>query len=297
MKLFGIATFLFCTFHAFVLAQQAVQNGSTVTPVISQYSNLFQNTGGKVLHDKVNVYIIFYGNWSAPQNQQEQNIFMQFIDNISTSSWFNLLKQYSDSDGHSVTGPLNLAAAVNDAGSHSLNLTNSVHKQIIIDAVNSGYLSPTNRIDSNGVYIIMGGPDVADADFCKSNCGYNSYSDEFQYMFIGYPSVCPETCIPTMNKNKSPNNSPAIDAAITIFSHEIQDILTDPRGDAWVIKTGDNVDVELGDFCSSQGTSSDQFGNLVQTQSGSYNLELNNMKYLVQTIFDLESKQCKLDSS
>lgn len=203
------------------------------------------------------------------------------------------MKQYTDTNGKTVSGPLNLAAAVNDAGSHQLNLTTTIHKQIVLDAVNSGYLSPTNRLDNSGVYIIMGGPDVNDADFCKTNCGYNSYSDEFQYMFIGYPGVCPDTCIPNVNKNASPNNSPAMDAAITIFSHEIQDILTDPRGDAWVIQAND-VPIELGDFCSSPGISQEQFGNTTQGQSGSYNLQLAGNNYLVQTIFDLESKTCKL---
>lgn len=63
----------------------------------------------------------------------------------------------------------------------------------MLDAVKSGYLSTTNSLDSNGVYIIMGGSDVSDDEFCKVNCGYNSYSDEFQYMFIGYPGICPDT--------------------------------------------------------------------------------------------------------
>lgn len=38
------------------------------------------------------VYIIFYGNWSSTEAQQEQTIFMNFIDNISASPWFNLCR-------------------------------------------------------------------------------------------------------------------------------------------------------------------------------------------------------------
>lgn len=189
---------------------------------------------------------------------------------------------------------MNLAAAVNDAGSHKLNLTTTIHKQIVTDAVSSGYLSPTNQLDNNGIYVIMGGPDVSDADFCQTNCGYNSYSEGFQYMYIGHSGLCPNKCIPTVNKDASPNNSPAIDAAITIFSHEIQDLLTDPKGNAWVIKDQSGLDIELGDFCSSEGTGAQQFGNLTTGQAGSYNLEVAGKKYLVQTIFDLASKQCKI---
>ncbi|KAG1440477.1 hypothetical protein G6F56_011909 [Rhizopus delemar] len=99
--------------------------------------------------------------------------------------------------------------------------------------------------------------------------------------------------MPTVNTESSPNNSPAIDAAITIFSHEIQDILTDPRKNAWIAKANDS-NIELGDFCSGTGTVSYQFGNVTQETSGSYNLELAGSKYLVQTIFDLESKKCSL---
>ena len=293
MKFSNLVVCLFAITASLVSAQQTVQSGSTNNAVISQYGSTFKNAGGSVLHDKVNVYIIFYGNWSSTESQQEQTVFMNFIDNISSSPWFNLLKQYTDNNGKAVTGPLNLAAAVNDAGSHTLNLTNTIHKQIVLDAVNSGFLSPVNRLDSNAIYIIMGGPDVSDSDFCKVNCGYNGYSDEFQYMFIGYPGICPDTCIPSVNKASSPNNSPAMDAAITIFSHELQDILTDPRGDGWEIQNS-NVTIELGDFCSGQGTISDQFGNVTQSSTGSYNLEVNNYKYLVQTVFDLSAQQCKL---
>jgi hypothetical protein len=101
-------------------------------------------------------------------------------------------------------------------------------------------------------------------------------------------------CIPEKNRNQSPNNSPAIDAAITIFSHEIQDILTDPKGDGWEIQAPGGTVIELGDFCSTEGTSKVQFGNVTTSPTGTYNLEVNGGKYLVQSIFDLEKKQCML---
>ncbi|KAI8376650.1 phosphate-induced protein 1 [Choanephora cucurbitarum] len=290
--------FFGCLFSALLAASSAQQivasSNNTAHDTISQYGSSFKNQGGNILHDKVNAYIIFYGNWSSSQLQQEQQTFMKFVDKISLSPWFKTFNQYTDSNGKSVTGPLHLAAAVNDAGSHSLNLTNSVHKQIVLDAVNSGYLSPTNQLDSDGVYIIMGGPDVSDSEFCSVNCGYNSYSDQFQYIFIGYPGICSDRCVPSINKSQSPNNSPAIDAAINIFSHEIQDVLTDPRNNAWKIQT-DNLTIELGDFCADSNNSANRFGNYTtSSSSGSYNLELDNNYYLVQTVFDKENQKCTL---
>ena len=86
---------------------------------------------------------------------------------------------------------MNVAAAVMDAGSRGLQLNSTdTHKQIILDAVSSGYLSATNQIDANGVYVLFAGENVHDNDFCTKNCGYNSHSDEFQYMFIGHPGTC-----------------------------------------------------------------------------------------------------------
>lgn len=97
----------------------------------------------------------------------------------------------------------------------------------------------------------------------------------------------------------SPNVSPSIDAAITIFSHEIQDMLTDPRNNAWIIQQ-DNTVVELGDFCAGSGVSAEQwFGNVQQVASknASYNIEVGSQQFLVQTIFSKSKQQCVLSDN
>ncbi|KAI9498706.1 phosphate-induced protein 1 [Zychaea mexicana] len=272
-----------------------ISNSTTSTPIATLYGDSFKSAGGKVLNDKVNV---FYGNWTS--SQDEQTTFMNFVDGVSSTQWFNTLKQYTDSDSNAVTGPLNVAAAVNDAGSRGLTLSDTnAHKQIILDAVNSGYLSATNQIDPHGVYVLFAGSDVSDSEFCTKNCGYNSHSDEFQYMFIGYPGTCADYCIPPMIKDKSPNGSPAIDAAVTIFSHEIQDVLTDPRNDAWMIQQNGTT-IELGDFCAGSDVPDGEWYGTVSQDSNNnatYNLEVGNQKFLVQTVFDLQNKKCILSAS
>ncbi|ORZ14685.1 phosphate-induced protein 1 [Absidia repens] len=276
--------------------QQSSTNGTTLNPVATQYGASFKNSGGKVLTSFVNAYVIFYGDWSSSNATTDQKTFLGFVDGISSTSWFSILNEYTGESGSTVSGPLNLAAALHDSGSAGLNLTDhNTHKSIILNAIKSGYLSENNQLDSSGVYIIILGPDVHDSEFCSSNCGYNSYSDQFQYIFIGYPGACPETCTPPMIQNQSPNNSPSIDSAITLLSHEIQDVLTDPRMDAWSIRNGDQV-VEVGDFCSGANTTSQQwFGNVQTTSSGaSYNIEFNDAKYLVQTIYSKEKNTCLL---
>ncbi|KAG0175368.1 hypothetical protein DFQ28_000957 [Apophysomyces sp. BC1034] len=247
---------------AWATAQQQPPSTNEPTEIAKQYADSFHNLGGRVLYDKVNV------------------------------------NEYTDGHGRKVTGPLNLVAAVNDAGSHGLNLSDAnTHKQIIVDAVHSGYLSTTNEIDSEGFYVLVAGNDVRDSNFCNTNCGYNYNGDQFQYMYIGYPGQCPDRCVPTLLRETSPNNNPAIDAAITIFSHELQDILTNPQGDGWVIQDG-QTKIELGDFCSGAGVSFEQwFGNISSTASNAkYNLAIGDDKYLVQTVFSQKKKACVLAS-
>ncbi|ORZ08906.1 phosphate-induced protein 1 [Absidia repens] len=298
---------LLSSFSAFFLAvagivtaqeqqqQQSTTNGTSLNPVASQYGSTFKNTGGKLLTGFVNAYVIFYGDWSSTNGTTDQKTFLGFVDGIATTPWFSILDEYTDGNGTPV-GKLNLAAALHDSGSAGLNLTDhNTHKSIILNAVKSGYLSENNQLDSNGVYVIILGPDVHDSEFCSSNCGYNSYSDQFQYVFIGYPGACPETCTPPSIQNKSPNNSPSMDSVITLFSHELQDILTDPRMDAWSIRNGNDV-LEVGDFCSGTNTSPEQwFGKTQTTPDGaSYNLEFHDAKYLVQTIYSKEKNTCLL---
>ncbi|CAO3590832.1 unnamed protein product [Absidia cylindrospora] len=277
--------------------QQSSSNSTTLNPIATQYGASFKNTGGKVLTSFVNAYVIFYGDWSSSNSTTDQKTFLDlWMASLLHLGSLSVMNEYSGESGSTVSGPLNLAAALHDTGSAGLNLTDhNTHKSIILNAVKSGYLSETNQLDSNGVYIILLGPDVHDSEFCSSNCGYNSYSDQFQYIFIGYPGACPETCMPPRIQNQSPNNSPSIDSAITLLSHEIQDVLTDPRMDAWSIRNGDQV-VEVGDFCSGANTTSQQwFGNVQSTSSGaSYNIEFNDAKYLVQTVYSKEKNTCLL---
>ena len=131
-----------------------------------------------------NYATFFFTRWST--NNSKNNTLISFFFFYILS----IVKQYTGSDG-GLPGSLNIAAAVNDGGSRGLKFTDTnIHKQIILDAVNSGYLSPTNQIDPNGVYVLFSGNDVSDSEFCTANCGYNSHSDQFQYMFIGYPGTC-----------------------------------------------------------------------------------------------------------
>ena len=100
-----------------------------------------------------------------------------------------------------------------------------------------------------------------------------------------------------MIHDRSPNQNPAIDAAVTIFSHEIQDLLTDPRNDAWMIQQNGTT-IELGDFCAGSKVPDGEWYGTVTTDenNATYNLEVGNQKFLVQTIFDQKNKKCVLSS-
>ena len=57
--------------------------------------------------------------------------------------------------------------------------------------------------------------------------------------------------------------------------------------------------LELGDFCAgSDVPDGEWYGTISQDEgkNASYNLEVGNQKFLVQTVFDLKNKKCVLSS-
>lgn len=268
--------------------------------------------GGPILSGPVSVYLIFYGNWE----NKHQNIMMDFIDNISRTTWFNTLRLYTDSHNNAVTGPLKLSAAMNDNLSHGNSLQgNATHIDIIKAAINTGYLG--KGTDHSGIYLILAGKDVDDVGLCTDWCAYNSHSDDFVYAFIGHPDRCNKPdpsknrCIPYINRQVSPNGDPAFDAIIGNMAHEFQEMLTDPVGNAWRVSdkasetshdsSGSNsrYDEEISDWCMPPYVSTDEwFPNRAKLENGaSWNIQIERYKFLIQSVWNPITNKCTMSSS
>ncbi|OZJ05819.1 hypothetical protein BZG36_00952 [Bifiguratus adelaidae] len=256
--------------------------------------------GGEVVTGPVNVYLIFYGSWDLANETHHVQDYMTFFNNIGSSNWFDTLKLYRSNSGNSVTGPLYLQPSVIDNFSAGKSLQgNSSHIAIIEQAINHGQISQGN-VDKNGLYFIIASDDVEDqSGFCTSWCSYNSWSEELLYAFIGNPNRCPQQCIPSLIRDKSPNNDPALDSIVNMMAHELQELLTDPWGDAYRIQSNNATSAqgeEAGDMCAPPHVSSADWFQFVHRdeQGAAYNFGLAGKNYLLQAVYNPMTKTCEM---
>jgi hypothetical protein len=266
--------------------------------------------GGPVLTGPVNVYFVFYGNWTKETSEATHTILMDFIDYIGQSQWFNTFQYFTDSHGKGISGPIKSFAGVIDAYSQHQNPNSSdfhlaghdAYTKIIQDAAaNTQHLGES--IDSHGIYLVFTSEDVSMDGFCTEWCGYNSWTDQFLFAIIGHPKRCPDACVPPLNREVSPNGNIYADAMVTTLAHELIDLLTDPVGNGYRVAESDKE--EVGDFCMPPtATTAEWLGqegvDLNKTESGAYyNIVLGEngqYKHLIQSIWSPKESKCVMGS-
>jgi hypothetical protein len=115
-------------------------------------------------------------------------------------------------------------------------------------------------------------------------CAYHSWtgSGSSQYLYANQPytDTVPADCDATAH----PNNSEA-DPTINVVSHEHNETITDPNGNAWY----DNAGYENGDKCAWY------FGKSIgSTASGPYNQQINGHPYELQEEYSNATRSCVL---
>ena len=89
--------------------------------------------------------------------------------------------------------------------------------------------------------------------------------------------------------NVSPNGMPGVDAAISVFAHELAETVTDPQMDGWFYTTDAGDMVETGDQCAWD------FPNYNTLDNGAnYNVVVNNQMYYIQSIWNLNTQTCAM---
>lgn len=227
-------------------ATQAPTQSSTLPPDTSAPgSNGLAYQGGTVMTNPVQVYIVFYGSWSATDaKQQEMNIINTFVTNLGTSSWWNIQTSYYYPDPSTgsrtyVKNGVTLGGHVvvpidNNNGGTSLTDTNVAN--IISNQINSGAL-PFNN---DGVYFMVSSNEVYETGFCSSDCGWHSAAYVsgstriMKYGWIGDASTqCPGACT-AYGSSPTPNGHLGADGIISVLAHEIAESVSDPLLSAWV---------------------------------------------------------------
>jgi hypothetical protein len=195
--------------------------------------------GGPVLRGTVNVYYIWYGNWS---NNSAPTILTDLANNIGGSSYFAINKTYGDNNG-AVTGAVHYAGSRNDNYSLGTSLTDANIQTIVANNIGgSGF-----PYDTNGIYFVLTSSDVNETSgFCTRYCGWHTHAtiqgNDIKYAFVGNPDRCSAQC--EAQTTNSPNANTGADGMASVISHELEEATTDPDLNAWWINSySENADL------------------------------------------------------
>jgi hypothetical protein len=223
---------------------------------------------GPVMLGTVNIYYIWYGNWSG---NSATTILTTFGQNIGGSGYEHINSTYYDGANNHVTGAVNYAGSTTDNYSQGTSLSDAQVQSVVAAAVTSGRL-PT---DKNAVYFVLTSSDVtASSGFCTQYCGWHTHGTisglDIKYAFVGNPDRCPSSC---EEQTTSPNGNAGADGMASIVAHEMEEAISDPDLNAWYDRRG----AENADKCAWT------FGTESTASNGSkYNITLGGKQFLIQ---------------
>jgi len=231
-------------------------------------SNGINYHGGPVMLGTVNVYYIWYGDWSG---NSAPTVLTDFASTIGGSPYFNINTTYYNGSSTHVSNSVSYAGSTTDNYSHGATLSDADIQGIVSGAITSGRL-PGNP---NGVYFVLTSKDVAEnSGFCTKYCAWHTYGTitgtNIKYAFVGNADRCPTAC---EAQTTSPNGNAGADAMASVGAHELEEAVTDPNLNAWYDTRG----AENADKCAWT------FGTVSTASNGSlYNMLLGFRQYLIQ---------------
>ncbi len=213
--------------------------------------------GGPVMTFGVNLYYIWYGNWSA--ESEAAGILTALAQGIGGSAYFNINSTYRgilDGRNMPVENMVRYAGSAEDNYSQGANLTSDSTLAIVEAAIATGKLPA----DPNGIYFVLGSPDTTESGFCKTGCGWHGWGTlvngklhpnqfvpggmDIKYAFVGNPKTqCIRFCSLYSANFPPPNGNAAGDAMTSIIAHEMSEVASDPHVNAWFDSQGaENAD-------------------------------------------------------
>jgi hypothetical protein len=204
--------------------------------------------GGPVMRAHVvNVYFIWYGNWTNGPKPSDSQTTVNLLDalfgatrGIGGSSYFKIDTTYNDAVG-APTGNIALLASTTNNYSRGKRLSDSDIQIIVSGAISSRALPK----DANGLYFVLTASDVDETSgFCTKYCGWHSSAAmggaDIKYAFVGNSDRCPGSC---EMQSVGPNGDSGADGMASIMVHEASEAVSDPDLNAWYDSTGnENAD-------------------------------------------------------
>jgi len=225
--------------------------------------------GGPVMVSGVNVYVIWYGNWSG---NTATTILTDFLQSEGGSPYYNINTTYFDASGTHVKNVISYGGYTTDNYSRGTSLSDAQIQAVVSSAITSGALPK----DSNGLYLVLTSADVtASSGFCTQYCGWHTHGtisgSDIKYSFVGNPDRCPSAC--EQQYPNSPNGNSGADGMASIIAHELEEAVSDPDLNAWYDTRG----AENADKCAWT------FGTTHTAPNGSlYNVTFGTRNYPIQ---------------
>jgi len=225
---------------------------------------------GSVMVGASNVYFIWYGSWSA----SDQQIVTDFVSNVGLSPYWQITSRYPTPDGFAPNGILFFGGATTDSYSHGPTLSDPDVADIVRQTLVAGALPQ----DPAGIFVVLGSADITDTTGLDvSYCGLHNTTayngGALRYIYVGNPKRSPTRCAP---QGVGPNGSLGADGTVTILSGELFNTITDPDFGGWYDKLG----LEGADKCVWT------FGTTYKASNGALaNVHLGTRDFLVQQLW------------
>ena len=248
-----------------------------VPRIVTQGNGINYHGGPVMKGNPVNVYFIWYGNWTNGPHASDSQVTVGLLDalfgssgGIGGSGYENINTTYGDNSGN-VSGNIALAASTTDNYSHGTRLSDSGVQAVVSSAISSGRLPK----DTNALYFVLTSSDVRETSgFCTQYCGWHTHatisSADIKYSFVGNPDRCPSAC---EAQTVSPNGDSGADGMASVMAHEAEETASDPDLNAWYDSSG----AENADKCAWKfGPTTGSIG------SGAYNETFGSHNWLIQ---------------
>ncbi|CAL1402406.1 unnamed protein product [Linum trigynum] len=290
----------------------------------SDLVNVQYHMGPVLASPVVNLYIIWYGQWSRTQQATVRDfvhsISVPSLPHPSVSDWWQTVRLYADQTGSNITGKINLAGEFHDAGySHGRVLARTTMQSIIKSAAGRGM--PLDPRD--GAYLVLTSGDVSVQEFCRAVCGFHYFTFPtvvgaiVPYAWVGYSGTqCPGMCAypfawPTYsgkpppggssgggnNLMKPPNGDAGMDGMISVIAHELAEMSSNPLVNAWYAGDDPMNPTEIADLCLGiygTGAGGGYVGQVMKdTWGDGYNVNgVKGRKFLVQWVWNPSRRRC-----
>uniref|UniRef100_A0A0D6QW91 Phosphate-induced protein 1 n=1 Tax=Araucaria cunninghamii TaxID=56994 RepID=A0A0D6QW91_ARACU len=264
---------------------------------------------GPVLTGQTQIFVIWYGKWSAP----EKAVLRDFLHSVtaanvtgpSVQQWWSTVQMYTDQTGNNISA-ITLAGERDDDYSQGKSLTRMTVQQVVKSSLteHGGSLPVAPK---GGLYLVLTARDVAMQDYCRAVCGFHYFTYPsiagytLPYAWVGNSGqMCPEVCAypfavpsymgPSARALKAPNGDVGVDGMVSVLAHELAEMSSNPLINAWYAGGDPTAPVEIADLCEGMygtGAGGGYTGMVSQDRGGAtYNLfGVGGRRFLVQWVW------------